>query len=495
MTQASTYANRVSARSNGSADILFYMVVAAFVLQPAFFLGREIGGGWISASLFLSIAAGGIAYAMVLAHQIKLITRQFQIVAWFLPFLFLGVLSILVSPFAGAIFARGLSQVIGMAAMLGMVILVIQICADRPDMFIRLLRWGMGGAAVIGGLAVFQFLVNNIVRAGVIDFSLLNALSSEDMILPANLVAGLYRAHVFANEPSHLGLFLSAFLGPALIRLRVLGRGWQMAIRPFVRLRVAVLITGGIFVTISSVAYMGMLATMLGLIFFLPRLSVSKLLLVTVMIVGLVGGLVLLLGGGDSDFLVKLASLGIVGDVLANRGLDRIATEEVSALALATNLFVTVQNLQAHPLLGVGLGGHPVAFANNDLALFDMVPLRLLYLNSQDAASLLLRLLSETGILGTGAFFLFTAALFLQVRRSIAGFLILAQKDARFLGMVAVGMGLGGSFLGVFLSCLGRLPFYYGGPLWITIAMASAVAAAYHSRLARQSRGSADVGT
>ncbi len=76
---------------------------------------------------------------------------------------------------------------------------------------------------------------------------------------------------------------------------------------------------------------------------------------------------------------------------------------DLSSFTLFNNAIVAFSNLQAHPLTGTGIGSHPTAY--DKYSLTNLNPnlqswLAKEELNKEDANSLLLRLISETGILG-----------------------------------------------------------------------------------------------
>lgn len=74
-----------------------------------------------------------------------------------------------------------------------------------------------------------------------------------------------------------------------------------------------------------------------------------------------------------------------------------------SSFILYNNFHVAMENVKGNPLFGTGLGSHPVAFEKYSLAKNFVV--FGFNLNSADANSMLLRLISETGIFGVVIFF------------------------------------------------------------------------------------------
>lgn len=93
-------------------------------------------------------------------------------------------------------------------------------------------------------------------------------------------------------------------------------------------------------------------------------------------------------------------------DLFIHKEIQRV---NISSFTIFNNFTVASQNFLYHPLFGTGLGSHQVAFdkyAYKDV--FDQVKTPYLNsLNKEDANSLFLRLLSETGLLGIITTFLF----------------------------------------------------------------------------------------
>lgn len=76
-------------------------------------------------------------------------------------------------------------------------------------------------------------------------------------------------------------------------------------------------------------------------------------------------------------------------------------TDNWSTYALLSNAYVTMQSMEDHPLIGAGLGNHVY---NHEKYLSNIVSKTgdQYSLNKEDANSLMLRLLSETGLIGFG---------------------------------------------------------------------------------------------
>src|SRR3546814_6687712 len=85
-----------------------------------------------------------------------------------------------------------------------------------------------------------------------------------------------------------------------------------------------------------------------------------------------------------------------------------MAGANFSSLALHNNAIVGWKHLAATGFIGGGIGSHPIAFERYSLLFgHSEIPILQLYLNAGDAASLFLRIMSDLGIPGLLAFFVF----------------------------------------------------------------------------------------
>jgi hypothetical protein len=162
----------------------------------------------------------------------------------------------------------------------------------------------------------------------------------------------------------------------------------------------------------------------------------------------------------SEEFVDKAASVSIlradVGDV------TEIDSVEVSAVTILANRVVAEENLKLRPLLGGGLGSHPVAYDKFSPFMPGFAE-EIEGLNAQDASGLLLRLLSETGVLGT-LFFLW--ALWYPAWRLLA---VLRTTNQRAL--IAVGAATASSYAGLLLGFLVRYGAYFDICFWFIYAI------------------------
>lgn len=192
---------------------------------------------------------------------------------------------------------------------------------------------------------------------------------------------GLIRIQSIFSEPSHLALMMSPAFYVATLRLfggppYLLGRGW------------AVLILLTAILSFSTMAYVAIFFSFCLLAFrhgWLRRAGLA----------GITGLLAVSAYALIPDFQVR------VDDTLFAFLYADLLEKNVSSLTLYNNWQVALANLEGSYLLGGGLGSHPLAFERHSvLFALDSLPYWLASLNSRDANSLFLRVLSELGLPG-----------------------------------------------------------------------------------------------
>lgn len=159
------------------------------------------------------------------------------------------------------------------------------------------------------------------------------------------------------------------------------------------RIRMIVIATA----LVLSLSSTGMIGLMLSVALLLRRKSLT--LFFAPLVVGLI---VFVLYAGSEHFRVR------VDDTLQSVSSLDVSNANLSTYALVSNAYVAVRAFQERPVFGYGLGGHSIAHAKyiDDLpgaeALGDLADL-----NAQDANSLLLRTMSEFGLVGIICTFVF----------------------------------------------------------------------------------------
>jgi O-antigen ligase len=97
---------------------------------------------------------------------------------------------------------------------------------------------------------------------------------------------------------------------------------------------------------------------------------------------------------------------------------NRIPLEfaNLSTFAFVSNFLVTKKNFTDSPLFGSGLGSYPISYEKYIKQVIN-IDKRTIFLNNTDADSLLLRLISETGLLGVVLFFYFIIRFYVSKRK------------------------------------------------------------------------------
>jgi hypothetical protein len=422
-----------------------------------------------------------------------------RVAMWLTPFmLFLAVAfsALMTSPYRGAAMGKGIVQLTGIAMMLVLVLVLSTLVRDRPIFIRNMLYLTCVILGLVGAIAIFQFIVNNLARAPLVNFMILRLINGDIAWRPPGMLGPLFRANSIEPEPAHLTTYLTMVSGLAFLRLGGLGHSRvSELVRAVMPRWAAICIVGGFAVSLSLVGYIGF-ALALGAVWAIwiaanwrsgsttiyrrqrRRMTfvMFGVLLLVVMAVPLFAG---------QNLTDKLASISLIFDnpgsaagdgegtwsnqtvgeaVASNTELVNNTDTNLSALALAVNTNVMISNLRSRPLLGAGIGGHPVSYDENLPSYAEIVP-SLKGLNRDDAAALGIRLLSETGVIGTITF------VFAGLWVGYIGFR--ATRHAISLGYDTVApimAALSGSWLAVFILYLLRFGLYYNPAFWTSIA-------------------------
>jgi len=255
----------------------------------------------------------------------------------------------------------------------------------------------------------------------------------------------------------------------ALLRLGLRGRDCRIAIQEIIPRWSAIAILSGFIVTVSIVDLVLLLAIIVSLWMVSKRVGARALATASAAIIVIGIASYAAIASTLPEMSEKVSAMDAItsGDIRVKRA------EDLSAIALAVNVAVMRANLARDPILGAGLGAHPVTYDRENPGLgrlpADIVNIGM---NKEDAASLLVRLLSESGILGTATFI---AAWMLAVAR--ARRFILASLDATGGPNVfsAPAIGMTASMVGIGIACLARAPQYYAPWFWLPMALTAAV--------------------
>jgi hypothetical protein len=428
-----------------------------------------------------------------------------RVALWLTPFvLFLVVafVALMTSPYREASMAKGAVQLTGIAMMMALVLILSTLVRDQPAFIRKMLYVTCVTLGLVGAIAIFQFAVNNIVGAPLVNFMVLRLVNGEFAWRPPGMLGPLFRANSIEPEPAHMTTYLTMVSGLAFLRLGGLGSARVSdLVRAVMPQWAAICIVGGFAVSLSLVGYIGF-ALALGAVWTIwiaanwrsgSTASLQRQRRrMTVVIFGvlLLGVLLVPLFAGQ-NLTDKLSSISLIFDnpgsaagdgngaysnqtvgeaVASNVELVNNTDTNLSALALAVNTNVMIRNLRSRPLLGAGIGGHPASYDENLPSYAELVP-SLKGLNRDDAAALAIRLLSETGAIGTIVF------VFAGLWVGYVGFR--ATRHAigmKYDSVAPIMAALTGSWLAVLFLYLLRFGLYYNPAFWASIALVLVVA-------------------
>jgi hypothetical protein len=395
---------------------------------------------------------------------------------WFVAFMLVGWLSLMVSPYLNGAFTKGITQIVGVSMMLLTTLAFLNEIERRPALFSSYVRLCVRLLAILAAVGVVQSFVENVLRApSFFDFSFFNQYAGGMIWKNPGRIGPLWRAAAIQGEPSYFVVVLGVAAGPALVRLGVLGQRYRRAISSVVSRWAAVMIVLGLTVALSLLGYVLLFSTIVSLRLVSRRVGWKTIVDGSVSGLVLIASLFLIVSVLTPAFMTKVASLNLI----FSSDSEGFAHLQESALVMAQNRLVVEHNLAENPLLGAGLGAHPVAFEQLSPGSW-LLPqdVAALQENKDDAASLLFRLLSETGLLGTSLYVAGLLAVALRARRSI---LVSTDSRAAARGLspsprsVALSAGMIASLVGCGVANFARVGSYYPPPLWISLALVACV--------------------
>jgi hypothetical protein len=194
------------------------------------------------------------------------------------------------------------------------------------------------------------------------------------------------RPHSIFEEPSHLVFATLPALAYYFFRF-VENRSHKLELA---------IMTVGYLLVDSSLGFMGIMVMLV--MAFGRRLSILRIIAMSLVVGILAGGLFL------TSANLRLRVLGTF--TAASTG--NVESSNLSTFSLLTNAYVSYRSFLEHPLVGVGLGGHPYVY---DRYVTQIVSEDNEYYgeNITDANSMLLRLISEAGLSGIVALVAFFA--------------------------------------------------------------------------------------
>jgi len=439
------------------------LLVHSFIFFiPLYCLGLFVGGKYLAVSHLLAGLLGLALFLQLGERKVK--KEEFVWAKYFLAFIAVSLIGILISPYAPASYFKGVIQLIGIIIMISMATIVIKYINTNPMNLMKIIKMLMFTIGLLAAVGIAQFIIFNLFpQSSFLSFDFLNTMAGGSVWRDPGYIGPIHRVASYAAEPTAFGRYLCLGLGLALIRLGVVGKVFQEQIRGVVPLWSAICIVAGVFVSFSINAWLMSVVVLIALVV-LPRKISSgmfvKLGLVSFLIMGLL--LVVSSSTGDS-FASKFATIALVFD---DSGIDKVEGSQLSALAVATNITVSLRSVAESPMFGGGLGSHASSYKLY-APRYTHMSTTLDGLNSDDAASLLFRLISESGVLGTIIFLLGLGSVVLVARKRI---LLLKDQGLNGLNLV-VTVGLSASCIGMFELYLTRTGHYYDPAFWFLIAL------------------------
>lgn len=443
------------------------IVIFAICLLPLYGIGAFFGSKYLSQSHLL----GALVASLYLLHVIRSgLTVRKRDVSWtypFLLFLFFGVIGLILSPHRQSSWSKGGIQLVGISIMLLMSMGVLS-CLKTPVVAQYFTRVMMYSLAIFASIGIAQFFFWNILGfESVLRFYFLNDLAGGTVWADGGTMGGLARVNSLALEPSHMARYLCLGAGPALVRIGVLGRTLASHISHVVPFGVALTVLCGFVVAMSLLGWIILIVVILSLWWLLEgrrtaRKSLRQIVVGTILV--------------NCFLVISMVSEGALNDklrtisLIASRDalLDSSSEHRLSALALAANLDVTIDNISQDHLLGGGLGSHPIAYEMYAPVYSGAAPV-LEGLNAGGAGSLFLRLLSETGLIGSSLFIVGCLMILANAKKWIALGSARIPPAERVLFM-AHAASFGGMLAVYFL----RTGQYYDPVFWVSASLAVA---------------------
>lgn len=450
---------------------------------PLYIVGIFIDQKFISHSHILAVMIAILGLLNMAKPQYKGKRTETSWSTPFILFLVISVIGLIVSPFGIAILEKGLIQIIGITVMLIMVFSIVHEIRKQPRFFITAARLAMISLGIFASIGIVQFILWNLTPwSFLINFSFLNDLAGGIVWRDTSHTGGIYRANSLTSEPSHFVRYLGFGLGIAFIRVGMFGNQYKQYISTVFPLWSAWAIIIGTILSVSILGWGLMLIIAIMLFLLLGKLSARQLIMgiVTITVLGIL--LIYIAMQTEGIFFEKLQSLSFLfvdESIVLSKN---IHSQDLSALVINYNYIVAKENFISQPLFGGGLGSHSLAavvFLPSYVYLFN-IPI----LNTEDAASLLLRLISETGLLGLCLFMGGIIWIIMRARQVIKKKMNAGSLD----DVLVVSIGILASGVGVFSLYFGRTGHYYDPVFWVLIAMVVAIPMVLKVRTVRKQK-------
>ncbi|MCX5694876.1 MAG: hypothetical protein NT014_07170 [Candidatus Omnitrophica bacterium] len=260
--------------------------------------------------------------------------------------------------------------------------LLIRLNDNKVD---GLFRIYMQIACLVALIGIFQEISYLIGFRGGYDYR-----SFIPRIVPPYAQSGILRVTSIMQEPSHFGNVMA----PAVF-VSVLNIIRQE--RHFIDIKMSFLIIISILLSFSLVAYIGIVIALI-----LIMLNYKRIKLICV------SAIILFILMFTAYRCLPNIQLRVSQTVAVINGKIPLESANLSTFAFCSNGLVALKSFMSNPLFGAGLGSHPFSY---DKYISQIVnpDLNKVHINREDASSMFLRIISETGLLGI---FLFTFFIF-----------------------------------------------------------------------------------
>jgi hypothetical protein len=448
-------------------NLIRLMVIAI----PLNILGFFVDDKLIIPSMIMLALIAALVLINLILHS-NLYRARWREDAWIFPlllFFVISVASLLASPLLHQSALKGSIQILGIACAILTAYGISKHCSACPELLCKLCRLIMLVMGVVALIGIAQFVFWNFFGLDrILNFSFMNEIYGKILWREPGKIGEIARINSILAEPAYMTRILGVACGLALVRLGIAGKRMSMHLSGIVPLWAALAILACYALSTSLLGYLHIVIVTLAIWLVSSRLSfrnTARFMALSLILMAVIFSYSLLL---SDDFIEKTSMITLIADADQARGTD-FREKTQSALAVAVNLELAIRNFLHHPLLGVGVGGHPISY----YAEVSNVSEYVFGLNVDDAASLALRLLSETGLLGLSTFIFAIFYPGLIARRAIVS----TDESGSFeVGRnKAVAVALLSSWIGLVIIYLARTGLYFDAALWVMLGLVAAL--------------------
>jgi hypothetical protein len=466
-------------RSSEQPDLLPTAIQLFYFVAPLEILMVYAGTTELTAGMVGGAALGTAGVVLLLSSGLTVSWQLDRPLVYMLLFLLAGTVSTALTVYGPPAIQRGLTNIFAMTALAVMALVVRQAASQLPWLLPHLVRIMSTMAGFAGLTVLYQSFVSNVLGIPeLFDLSAVNTFWNEGWWRFGG-GSGIVRAQGIYAEPSFLAAYLGMASGVALTRLGFFGSRWRHLLHNLVPGWAAITIIVALILSLSTVVYAGLFVAYLGgwssKTRFTARSIAAFLTAATCALAGLT-----FVAMQNTDILERLTSLAVFNqldaidaDTNANGQID--VSAQLTVQILFVNAYVALQNILVNPIFGAGVGAHPYShdtFVAGLPLLMGMAP-EAIRLNTMDAGALLLRLLSETGILGTALFTAAVSSAWLRTRLVVIA--CHGYANARQESVGAIALGLNSGLVAVYVAMLLHIPHYYTAPFWGLFALCVAI--------------------